>query len=96
MVQVGDDSKANDYLDTLDTKLGPLGAKYDIVDCIPYKNLQGAGGLVDQIRAALASGADTSLLIELEGRQPLPLPLDEGEGEGEGEKAHAGGEGEGD
>ena len=44
MVQVGDDSKANDYLDTLDTKLGPLGAKYDIVDCVPYKNLQGAGG----------------------------------------------------
>ncbi len=63
MVQVGDDSKADDYLNTLDTKLGPMGAMYDIVDCVPYKNLQGAGEFADQLREALATGADTSLLL---------------------------------
>lgn len=41
MVQVGNDEKADAYLDTLDTKLAPMGAKFDIVDCLPMKRLQG-------------------------------------------------------
>ena len=41
MVQVGDDKKADDYLFTLDQKLQGIGAKYDIVDCIPYKKIAG-------------------------------------------------------
>lgn len=41
MVQVGNDEKADKYLDTLDTKLGPMGAKFDIVDCIPFKKIDG-------------------------------------------------------
>ena len=41
MVQVGNDEKADKYLDTLDTKLGPMGAKFDIVDCLPFKKIEG-------------------------------------------------------
>ena len=40
-VQVGDDKKADEYLLTLDQKLQEIGAKYDIVDCIPYKKIAG-------------------------------------------------------
>merc|ERR1711871_872327 len=41
MVQVGNDEKADKYLDTLDTKLGPMGTKFDIVDCVPFKKIEG-------------------------------------------------------
>lgn len=39
VVQVGDDKRADEYLNELDTKLVGQGAKYDIVDVIPNKQL---------------------------------------------------------
>lgn len=39
IVQVGNDDKADEYLNELDNKLVPMGAKYDIVDIIPNAKL---------------------------------------------------------
>ena len=39
VVQVGDDKRADEYLLELDTKLTSQGARYDIVDVIPNKQL---------------------------------------------------------
>ena len=39
IVQVGNDDKADEYLNELDNKLVDMGAKYDIVDIIPNSKL---------------------------------------------------------
>ena len=39
IVQVGNDDKANEYLNELDNKLVDMGAKYDIVDIVPNTKL---------------------------------------------------------
>lgn len=51
-LQVGDDAAASDFLHKLDDELTPAGAKYDIVDTIPFSKMAGRS-LTDIITAAI-------------------------------------------
>ena len=55
IVQVGDDSKANEYLNELDEGLEKIGCKYDIVDVISHQMM---------LNELNASGGQFSKLIE--------------------------------
>lgn len=51
-LQVGDDKGAAEFLHKLDDELTPAGAKYDIVDTIPFSKLSGRS-LTEVITAAI-------------------------------------------